>query len=360
MGFNLFGFLIKTSVQDKTVFEQSLNLELKDAGLTFLEDAMLNKYGSPYFDVYKTDNGTIIFCDDSYYDNDPGLAKLSLEADVITFNMSETSMGFFFKQFSNGALQWEEGILFEETIRRMGEDHLQITDKTDVVFDTFAKITTEYLGINIHQVDPAEEVRRYHATKTMAQAAIEEADEYPLQTKAGPGHTTKNDNTPKAPDVFWLFWQFTGEIYKKNKKTIIRETNDSRFFSFESYLRSQVAPDMVEPYCQYMKDHFPEYEAWQKQKVDEVNQSKAGKKKTSRAAAAVKIISFVVIVFSCVYGLVGLLLKPFGVSIWNWTGYLSVFAGIILLVVLWMVFKIIQAMSGRKKGTIVYFDKEVP
>lgn len=334
MGFNLSGFLIKTPVQANQVLEQSLNLELKDAGPTFLEDAMLNKWGSPYFDIYQTDKGTIVFCDDHFFDNDAGLAKLSTNGDVITFSMSETSMGFYFKKFSNGKLEWEEGVLFEETLKRTGDNHLGITEDTDVVFHTFAKLTTEYLGTNIHHLDLSVEVRRYHATKVEAPQ--------PAFTNA---------------DVFWQFWQFTGEIYKKNKKTIIKETNNSRFYSFESYLRTQLAPELVEPYCTCMKNNFSEYEVWQKQKVDEARQSRAGKK-TSTPAAILKAALFVIIVFSCIYGLVGLLLKPFGVSIWNWTGYLSAFAGIILLFVLWMVSKIIGAMQGRKKGTVVYFDKE--
>jgi hypothetical protein len=164
VGFNISG-IINSGATEKAIldFENEFNIKLKPIKnkVAFYE-ATNSKYESKFVDFYFTDKGFIAFCDNNLFKSG-SIRQLSEtnKSEIIHFDFSETSMAFYIEKYTNGSSEWKTGVLFEEKFTHIGDNILNINENTDVIFDTFSKLTEEYLGFNFGKMNLEVNVKRF-------------------------------------------------------------------------------------------------------------------------------------------------------------------------------------------------------
>jgi hypothetical protein len=164
MGFNISG-IINSKMSDKAViqFEERFDLKLEriDEVIT-LAQASENKYDSAYVDFYFTRKGYIVFFDNNLTKR----AKLDIlsedsDSEIIHFDFSETSMAFIFRKYNKGSFEWKFGALWEGEYQTIGDNMLGIDENTDIIFDTFSKLTEDYLDFNFGKMEDTIKLFRF-------------------------------------------------------------------------------------------------------------------------------------------------------------------------------------------------------
>lgn len=175
---NISGFIINRNLKDEiSTVAENLNLKLEFHSEINFEESTRSKYKSTavFADFFFTEKGTLLFCDDQFF-NQNGFSKLIRENyEGFAFRFSETAMVFNFEHYRDRGYHDNLWITYDDGFKvNMREDvgylnmenkRIEITENTDIVFNIFSQVMEELIGENFDKVDFGATAYRYQISR---------------------------------------------------------------------------------------------------------------------------------------------------------------------------------------------------
>lgn len=164
MGYNICGFITDQSfnlIQPK--LESVLGVHFEKEEIVTLSEALSEKFGDLFLDVYEKKGVTMLFCDNILIPDEPKFSSLTQSgSSLVEFMLNDTSNVYAFRFYKNGQITDQEFYTFEPSFICHGKNLLNLSEKDDIVERGISHIIHPLIGARFEDLKTSDKALRVH------------------------------------------------------------------------------------------------------------------------------------------------------------------------------------------------------